>query len=265
MIKEQENIESTSVDKNLIEDNNVSTDTTNVDNTDSDNNVANISDKRSFESDTSTETVSNDNINTDNEQQRNEQINFKALRQAKKRAEKERDELAKKIEELSNAKQNEVSDDIYEDDISKTRKEIQELKQQWQQQQNQVKARTIEEKLKSEFPDLETVVNEDNIEVLKARDPNFAKIINRAPNDPDELYHRAVAAYTLIKKYGIYVKDDHKKDREKVAKNMAKPRPASAASSSTSEGLADFSDFSSMNSEERRKAIFKLARERANS
>ena len=46
---------------------------------------------------------------------------------------------------------------------------------------------------------------------------------------------------------------------------MAKPRPASAASSSSSEGLSDFASFAGMNTEERRAAIFKLARERANS
>lgn len=252
-----EDVSNDSVDDNIASTDNVSNDT-------SDTQTPDVSD-------TADKVVANDNIDTNSEQQRNEQLNFKALRQAKKQVEKERDELARKVETFNTVNKQEVlqDDDTYDDDLSKTRKEIQELKRQWTAQQNQVKAQNIEQKLKSEFPDLETVVNEDNIEVLKARDPNFARIINRAPSDPDELYHRAVAAYTLIKKYGIHapdVKDDHKKDRDRVQKNMAKPRPsAAAASSSASEGLSDFASFAGMNEDERRAAIYKLARERADS
>jgi len=252
---------------------NESNDTIELDNNDADN-ISNdsTSEQSSLGSDSTSEAISNNDnsINTEqpgSKENSNEYLNFKALRQAKKQAERERDELAKKIEELSKSNSNQVSadDDIYEDDVAQTRREIKDLKNQWIAQQNQVKTKTIEEKLKSEFPDLETVVNEDNIEVLKARDPNFARIINRAPNDPDELYHRAVAAYTLIKKYGIYIKDNHEKDRARVEKNMAKPRPASAAAAKSSEGLSDFAEFANLNSEERNRAIMRLAKERANS
>ena len=277
MIEDIENVsvEDSSVDNTGVinsEVKDVSNNTVDGNNNDTDNNGVDTGDKQSDGAGSSTVSDSNDNSSANNEQQgsirdTNDQINFKALRQAKKQAERERDELAAKIKELNSINKSNVSedDDVYEDDITKTRKDIQDLKRQWTAQQNQVKAQNIEQKLKAEFPDLESVVNEDNIEVLKARDPSFAKIINRAPSDPDELYHRAVAAYTLIKKYGIYVKDNHVKDRARVEKNMAKPRPASAASSSSSEGLSDFASFAGMNIEERRHAIFKLARERANS
>ena len=249
-----------------------SNDTVNSDSTDSGSDSVADGDDQPDGAGLSTKPVSTDNSNNDSEQQRNTQANFKALRQAKKQAEKERDELALQIKAFNLSRKNEVArtsdteeDDVYEDDMSKTRRELKDLQNKIYAQENQVKAKSIEVKLKTEFPDLEAVVNEDNIDTLKARDPNFAKIINRAPSDPDELYHRAVAAYTLIKKYGIYVKDDHVKDRARVEKNMAKPRPAQSRTSTPSEGLADFADFVGMDDQERSKAILKLAKERANS
>ena len=210
-------------------------------------------------------------------QKRNENLNYKALRQSKKQAEKERDEYALKLRRLEqfqlehsrvenskveNSKSEQSGDDLA-DDLARTRNEFRDFKAKWNKQQNQLKLINIEQQLKQNFPDFENVINEENIDVLKARDTNFAKATSKAIAEPDELYHRAVAAYTLIKRYGIYVKDEHQGDRARVAKNMAKPRPASA--SAQTESLADFASFSTMNEEERRKAIFKVARERANS
>jgi hypothetical protein len=192
-------------------------------------------------------------------------LNIKAMREAKRKAEQERDELLNRIKELETSKNKFVDDDddLYEDDITKTKKELQELKSQWQAQQNQAKVFQIEQKLKAGFPDLEQVVNDETIEVLKARDKSFAKIIDSQPQSVDELYNRAVSAYALIKKYGIYVEDNHKADRARVEKNMSKPRPVSTAAATPSEGLADFAQFAHLNDEERSRAINKLARQRA--
>jgi len=153
--------------------------------------------------------------------------------------------------------------DYFLGSITKTKKELQELKFQWIAQQNQAKVLQIEQKLKVDFPDLEQVVNDETIEVLKARDKSFAKIIDSQPQSVDELYNRAVSAYTLIKKYGIYVEDNHKADRARVEKNMSKPRPVSTAAATPSEGLADFAQFAHLNDKERSRAINKLARQRA--
>jgi len=200
----------------------------------------------------------------DSEKLRQDQLNFKAMREAKRQAELERDELVAKLKQFEAAKKVEPEDDdIYDDDISKTRKELNELKSQWAAQQNQARIMQIEQKLKNDFPDLEKVVNDETIEVLRTRDKEFAKIIDTAPQSTDELYNRALSAYTLIKKYGIYVEDKHKADRDRVEKNLSKPRPVSTASSSPSEGLADFAGFAGLNDEDRQKAIYQLARERA--
>lgn len=193
-----------------------------------------------------------------------QELNYKALREAKKKAENERDDFASKLKAIEDTKNND-DDDIYTDNVSKTQKELNELKQQWSLYQNQTVAHSIEQKLKTDFPDLELVVNEANIEVLKARDPHFAKITAKVMSDPNDLYNRAISAYALIKKYGIYVEDKYAKDRERVQKNLAKPRPASTAvSGEGSAGLADFAEFAGLNETERRSAIFNLARKRAN-
>lgn len=187
------------------------------------------------------------------------ELNFRALRNAKRKAEEERDELYSRINESKKYKPV-----VNETELEKNRRDIRELKQSWQHQQDKVATENIERQLKETYPDLDNVINQDNIELLKARDANFSKMVNSSPTGPSDLYHRAIAAYSLIKKYGIHVDDKHVDARAKVAGNMAKPRPASAAAT-TSEGLADFSGFVNMNKSERRKAIFTMARNRANS
>lgn len=177
--------------------------------------------------------------------------NFEALRESKQRIERERDELRAKLKERDSG-------------VDTSREDIKELKQNWVNQRNEVESNRIESQLRETYPDLDSVINNKNIEELKKKDKNFAKMIDSSSNNPNDLYHRAVAAYSLIKKHGIYVEDNYADDRARVSDNMSKPRPASSASTRTSEGLADFAAFSDMNTEERRKAIFKLARERAN-
>ena len=191
----------------------------------------------------------------------NEKLNFEALREAKKQAELERDEMRAQLDARNNAPAVPPKD---ESELEMTRREVRELKQNWKNQRDTAEANKIESQLRETYPDLDKVINKDNLELLKARDKTFSKLVNSRPSGPDDLYHRAIAAYSLIKKYGIHVEDKHVDDRARVAANMAKPRPASAAATTNSEGLAEFSAFTNMNSEERRKAVFKLARERAN-
>jgi hypothetical protein len=195
-----------------------------------------------------------------------EQINFKALREAKRAVERERDELAAKIassQKNTNDQPDANTSTAQESEAEATKREIREIKESLRREREAAETRKIEAKLLETYPDLEKVVNMDNIEVLKARDANFAKLVASNPSSPSDLYNRAIAAYSLIKKYGIHVDDNHSDDRAKVEANMAKPRPASAASTA-SEGLADFAGFVNMNTEERRRAIFEMARKRAN-
>jgi len=257
---EENNVNNTSVD--------TSVDTSVVENTSVDTSVVDTSvveQPSNLDNNTAIAQESSTQVSSDR-QRHNEELNFKALREAKKQIERERDELKAQLSRATAASAN-SDDDLYDDtsvdDISETKKELKELKNQWSAYQNQTKVVQIEQKLKKDFPDLESVVNDDSIDLLKARDKSFAKIIDTAPRSVDELYNRAVSAYTLIKKYGIYVEDKHIADKQRVEKNLAKPRPVSSASNSVSEGLADFAEFAHLSSKDKEKAIYNLARKRA--
>ena len=198
---------------------------------------------------------------TNNEKQPSQQeLNYKALREAKRKAEQERDALLAELNKYKSTESKNTSDDV----VVKTQKELEELKSQWTMYQQQAAAKQIEEKLKKEFPDLEKVVNDENIETLKARDADFANLTNSEIKSPQDLYNRAISAYALIKKYGIYVEDNFDKERKKVEENLSKPRPAhTAVSGQGSAGLSDFARFSNMNKAERSRAIEEMVRERA--
>lgn len=197
-----------------------------------------------------------------------EQTNFAALRESKRRVEQERDQLSQRINELEKSKsESTASNDQknYEDEIKRTREELNNLKSQWNDYQSKIEVGQVEKQLTQNFPDYEKVATQENIEKLKEKDGRFAKLINKNPESVDDLYNRAVSAYTLIKKYGLYVQDEHEKDRDRVDNNLSKPRPVNTAQGSTpSDGLADFAEFSNLSEKERQKAIFKLAKKRAN-
>ena len=197
----------------------------------------------------------------------NAKLNFEALRKAKKQAEKERDELARKLKELEALKQeSQPEDDLdyADDEVETVKKEINTIKKTLEQERFNNEVSRIEKRLQQEFPDIEEVINEKNIEVLKARDPEFAKIVSRPPSDPSEFYHRALTAYTLINKYGIAASSpEATKNAERLQNNMNKPKSSSAAATSKSDALSELSQFADLPPEERRRAIIKLARERA--
>jgi len=168
------------------------------------------------------------------------ELNFEALRRSKRESELEVERLRKQLEERNKASK------IKETEAIEAR----------------LKEEAIEARLKNEYKDLDKVLSPNNIEVLKARDPQFASIISSGKGAPEDLYHRAIAAYSLIKKYGIYIEDNHADDRARVEENLSKPKPTSAISSG-SESLGEFAEFANMDTEERRRAIFKKVMERA--
>lgn len=157
--------------------------------------------------------------------------NFRQLKEAKERAERERDELLKHIQTQQRPQQESESVDedfdINPDDIvegkhlKKYYEKIKKLEKKLQQTQQQSVAMTTEAKLKAQFPDFDKVVNKDNIESLKYAYPELANTLNAST----DLYSTAVSAYTMIKKLGIAQEDLYEADRERVQKNAAKPKP----------------------------------------
>lgn len=80
-------------------------------------------------------------------------------------------------------------------------------------------------KVKTDFPDFDRVVNQDNLRKLKERDPELAKMIY---NNKD-LYSQSSVAYNSIKKMGIF-DEQSERDKATIQNNRSKPRTITSMS-----------------------------------
>jgi hypothetical protein len=161
-------------------------------------------------------------------------IRFKTLREAREQAERERDELRQQIERMRATEkvqptpQQEQQDfSIAPDDLvegkhlTKYDREIQSLKKQLESYHQQASVASVETRLKTQYADFDSVVSKENIEVLRTAYPEIAATINSSP----DLYNKAVAAYTMIKKFGIVSDSSYDSQKAKAQANASKPRP----------------------------------------
>ena len=163
--------------------------------------------------------------------------NMRALREKSERIERERDEALKKLQELQYGKHHSHDHDddeikIGPDELAEGKhvtqvdRKIKKLEQQLQSYQQSTNATTAEARLKAQYPDFDRVVSKDNIDLLKETEPEIAYTINAS----SDIYSKAVSAYKMIKKLGIYQEDPYIKDRERAEHNAAKPRPLASVS-----------------------------------
>lgn len=161
---------------------------------------------------------------------------FKAVKDLKAKAERERDEAIRRAQELESrygtmrqqAPEEETPEIVIGNDelaegkhLKALLNKISKLEKQQQQYQSQSSSSIVESRLKMEYPDIEKVVSKENIEILGIQYPELAATINES----SDLYKKAVSAYTLIKKLGIQPEDTYEPDRIRAATNAAKPRP----------------------------------------
>jgi hypothetical protein len=174
------------------------------------------------------------------------EFNLRELRQAKERAERERDEMMKQILSFQQQKQNPIAqDDVEEDEfadmgiedeslvegkhLKQMVREIKNLKQtvkQYEKQTRQSSQETMDVRLKSQYPDINKVLTKENIELFRDMNPDLADTINHNP----DMFKKASLAYQMIKQYGIYKEDNFASERAVAQKNAAKPRPLAAVS-----------------------------------
>jgi hypothetical protein len=181
-------------------------------------------------------------------QETSRERNNRALRELKEkaekdrsRAEKERDEAilrARKLEEQYATRSQKVDDDdvditIGEEDLvegkhhRKLAKEVKELKKELRSSREQYKAQSLQDQLSRDYPDFNSVVTPENIEILRHLKPRQAQLLDSS----NDLYTTAASAYEMIKEYGIY--EDNRRvnrDRETVQKNLSKPKPTNSIS-----------------------------------
>lgn len=174
-----------------------------------------------------------------------QQGNFRELREAKEKAEKERDEALAYAQQYQQQYQEPQYQDPYyppsqedynvniaDDDLAegkhlnKMAKKIQDLENQIYQNQQYNNDISTEAVLRAKYPDFESVVTNANLKKLRQDYPEIADSLNASP----DLYKKAVSAYTLIKKFDIGKGDPYMANKNKAQKNSAKPRPLASVS-----------------------------------
>jgi len=181
----------------------------------------------------------------DVQQEAQEELNYRALRELKEKAERERDELRIKLEQTQKIQQQEPvppqptenqdfyvnPDDLVEGKhLSAVNKKVKQLEEQLQAYQQQSTVNTVEARLKAQHPDFDQVVSKENIEIFRTAYPELAAAIGSS----SDIYSKGMSAYTLIKKFGIHQAQANAGAVDRVKQNLSKP--TSSASIGTQQG-----------------------------
>lgn len=175
--------------------------------------------------------------------QQRELENIRNLREKSDRIARERDDAIRELEaerRKSQPQQQIPEEDIEirlaDDDLAegkhlgRLQKQIRKLERKLEESDRKSVTASAETRLKVEFPDIEKVFSADNIRSLSEQYPELADSVKNTP----DLYTRAKATYTLIKKLGIHdantTTDLFEADRAAAQRNAAKPRPLASVS-----------------------------------
>ena len=164
------------------------------------------------------------------ERKQTQERNFRELRDSRIRAEMERDNALRQIEELKKVEKRKLAPgDLVEwQDVER---ELTEVKEQNAASQRKILELTTETRVRTQYPDFNTVVNPENLQALRDKYPEIANTIMSSP----DLYEKSVTAYTFINSLNLAKKeqtavDPYALDREKAQLNATKPRPMASIS-----------------------------------
>ncbi len=158
--------------------------------------------------------------------------NFAALREARERAERERDEAIAYIRQLQQKPNTEQEEEVNyaPDDLVEwkaVQKKFNKLEQKLNQYEHQTAYQVTEARLKSQFQDFDQVVTKENIEALRIAYPEIAQSLHATP----DIYNKAVSTYNIIKRFGIGEQQPNNLyEKQLIQKNMAKPRSVNSVS-----------------------------------
>lgn len=204
----------------------------------------------------------------------NKDRNLYEARKAKERAEKERDEARRIIQEMESKQKpkpepkEEKEEDEWnfgdDEDLAEVKhlkamaKAIKKQKKELEEYKKQTTAVTAETRLKAQYPDLEKVVSSENIEKLKEVDPDLALSLQYNP----DVYSKYSAAYKAIKRLNIYKEDKYVADKQKAQQNSNKPRPLTSVSPQQGDGpLSKANAFANGLTDELKKNLWKEMQE----
>lgn len=158
---------------------------------------------------------------------------FKAVKQLKERAERERDDALARLREMeTKAAPQDPDFTLGNDELAEGKhlkavvNEVKKLREEIKQHRAQSASSLVSTRLKMDYPDIEKVVTKENIEILAAQYPELASTLG----SERDLYNQGVSAYTLIKKLGIVQEDTYVNDRLRTQLNASKPRPLTSIS-----------------------------------
>jgi len=159
---------------------------------------------------------------------------WKAMRLAKEKAERERDEAIRyaQLNQAFNKPQEEKPvkkqrsrlnpDELAEGKhVNEIEDELEQLRQQVRVQQQQSYNENSKLRLKAKFNDFEQVVNQETIEMLQVLQPEIAQTLNST----QDIYAAGITAYNIIKNLGLKAEANYESDIRRIQTNAAKPKP----------------------------------------
>src|SRR5665213_3632498 len=175
------------------------------------------------------------------------QESFRALREARERAEWERDQYKNQMQEMQKGSSyqqqaqmqtapveepDDFNFDVEDDDLlegkhaKKLVAELNSMKRQLRKFHSESNETAIDAKIRATFPDFADVVSRQNVDTLNEQYPEIAFSLKSNP----DAFNKASAAYSIMKKFGIYKDMSYEEDKMKAIKNSQKPRPVSSVS-----------------------------------
>lgn len=161
---------------------------------------------------------------------------FKELREARNRAERERDELHRKMLEAERSRQQaQEPDELAEllqgsDDDLVERKHLKKLVERLESKmvinQKLTQESMIEAQLRAQFPDFDQIVSAQNVQRFAQENPEMAEVINSSP----DMYKKAVTVYKQIKRMGTVSDPVVESEKQRILANASKPRAVSSIS-----------------------------------
>ncbi len=174
-----------------------------------------------------------------------QQMNFRMIKERAERAERERDEAMKYAMSFNQQKPVQNTPDPVEQEedylsglgidndglaegkhLKEILKEVRSLKKELNSYKTKSTQDTVEVKIKSQYPDFDKVVSQDNLQSLRSMNPDLADMILSTP----DIYKQAKLAYDMVKQYGIYKDQSYNQEKIVAQKNSAKPRPLASVS-----------------------------------
>ena len=175
-------------------------------------------------------------------QVKNKEDNFAELRKAREAAERKAEKLEREremlMEQLLSQKpkaskrepEDEYDFNLADDDLS-TGKDMRHVYAKTKALELKLKNMQEEARIRAKYPDLDQVVTDENIYLLRTQEPEIANSLNMAPDSWDKL----AAVYTMIKKTGIHKVHNYDSQKIQAATNASKPKPLASIAPQTAD------------------------------